>query len=97
MLYFAYFRFLKCVFHLMPLKSLNHKFFLLPNIYLNIPCLNTPLRCEKCLKKRKSGKKKKAGKRKRKSGKKKKKRNGKLSAAKAGNKAYSPFLIIKQF
>jgi len=93
MLNFGYFCFLRWLFHLMPLKSLNHTFFLLPNIYLNIPCLNTPLRCEKCLKerkKRKSGKRKKAGKRKkRKSG--KRKRNGKLSAAKAGNKAYSPF------
>jgi len=80
----------------MPLKSLIHTFFLLPNIYLNIPCLNTPLRCGKCLRKRK--KRKKAGRKKRKkSGKRKKKRNGKLKVAKAGNKALSPFsLIIKQ-
>jgi len=85
----------------MPLKSLNHAFFPLPNIYLSIPCLNTPLGCGKCLKKRKkSGKRKKAWKRKkkRKSGKRKKKRNGKLSAAKAENRALFPFsLTIKQF
>jgi len=93
MLYFVCFRFLRQVFDSMPLKSLIHTFFLLLNIYLNIPCLNTPLRCGKCLRKRKkSGKRKKAGRKRKKSGKRKKKRNGKLKVAKAGNKLYSPFL-----
>jgi len=100
MLYFACFRFLRCVFHLMPLKSLNLAFFPLPNIYLSIPCLNTPSGCGKCLRKRrKSGKRKKAGRKKRKSGKRKKRRSGELNAAKAENKALFPFSLrmIKQF
>jgi len=82
----------------MPLKSLNHTFFLLPNIYLNLSCLTTPLRCGKCLKKRKSGKRKKGGRKRKKGGRKRKKRSGKLNTARAENTGLFPFsLIIKQF